>query len=182
MHHKLVNGETSDSLISFVGWKAEVVEHKISLQDDLAYRQEQGLLSLWQLIRLIYQLNRPEQRLILLVWLIVYWPGLELPYEAFSLLNSLRPYHYPPRVTTSSRPKRAFGPCCICRWKILSVHLEPEGRLLRSTYNWRLVDGTVLSSIIFTVTIIGGIALLIGVGYKLGLVCTAMIPITTGSG
>ncbi|KAF3483987.1 uncharacterized protein GIQ15_03311 [Arthroderma uncinatum] len=45
------------------------------------------------------------------------------------------------------------------------------------------MDGAVLGSMItFTVTIIGGIVLSIAVGWKLGLVCTALIPITMGSG
>ncbi|EFR00485.1 leptomycin B resistance protein pmd1 [Nannizzia gypsea CBS 118893] len=45
------------------------------------------------------------------------------------------------------------------------------------------LDGAVLGSMItFTVTIIGGLALSVAIGWKLGLVCAALIPITVGSG
>ncbi|EGD97754.1 hypothetical protein TESG_08506 [Trichophyton tonsurans CBS 112818] len=45
------------------------------------------------------------------------------------------------------------------------------------------LDAAVLGSMItFTVTIIGGLALSVAIGWKLGLVCAALIPITVGSG
>ncbi|OAL62642.1 hypothetical protein A7C99_5024 [Trichophyton rubrum] len=45
------------------------------------------------------------------------------------------------------------------------------------------LDGAVLGSMItFRVTIVGGLALSVAIGWKLGLVCAALIPITVGSG
>ncbi|OAL75663.1 hypothetical protein A7D00_1263 [Trichophyton violaceum] len=45
------------------------------------------------------------------------------------------------------------------------------------------LDGAVLGSMItLTVTIVGGLALSVAIGWKLGLVCAALIPITVGSG